>query len=92
MMAELSFLGEPQLLRRTIYLWRMNKTSKGKRTSFGLEKLIRVHVPILSGDVLVSYLRVSDVVVDNIISIVCAKNIYYINKIYTVLHYFTYVQ
>lgn len=55
-------------------MWCMNKISEGNNILW-VEKLICFYVTILSIDVLVSYLRVFDAVIENIISTVCAKNI-----------------
>ncbi len=53
--------------------WCMNKISEGYNILW-VEKLIWFYITIISIDVLVSYLRVFDAVIENIVSTVCAKN------------------
>ncbi len=53
--------------------WCMNKISEGYNILW-VEKLIWFYITIISIDVLVSYLRDFDAVIENIVSTVCAKN------------------
>lgn len=71
-------------------MWYMNKISEGNN----IEKLKCFYVTIVSIDVLVSYLRVLMFLMQSLKTLYqqYVQKIYYINKIYTALHYFTYVQ